>query len=384
MTSSTTGSGFSLKDQLFNRERIVYLSGLFQASDDNFDGKAFTRRCTRGLKDLELKQRIVHIAGALEKHLAADFPTAAKQIREALPPPLDPKRTDDDFGDFILAPLGEFVVRNGLERKHVRHSLRTLKAITMRFSMEDAIRAFIDAHPEATLAELTKWSVDSNYHVRRLVSEGTRPKLPWSRRLRMDVTTPLPLLETLHADPTRYVTRSVANHLNDISKSHPELVLQTLRGWKSAKRQTPKELDWISRHALRTLVKQGHSPALKFLGYRDTPKIEVSNFELRTSELQPGDSLEFTFSVQAERTEELMIDYIIDFVKASGTTAPKVHKLKRLSLAKGETVSLKKRHRLHANATTYKLYPGRHAVTLQINGQPFGTLPFELFDNSET
>jgi hypothetical protein len=216
-----------------------------------------------------------------------------------------------------------------------------------------------------------------------LVSEGTRPKLPWSRRLRLDVTAPLPLLETLHADPTRYVTRSVANHLNDLSKSHPELVLQTLRGWKSAGRQSPNELDWINRHALRTLVKQGHAPAMKFLGYRDNPKIEVSDFELETSELRPGDSLAFSFSVHAERSEELMIDYIIDFVKANGTTAPKVHKLKRLALAKGETAPLKKRHRLHANATTYKLYPGQHAVTLQINGQPFGTLPFELLANSE-
>lgn len=383
MSETTTGSGFSLKDQLFNRERISYLSGLFQEADASFDGKAFTRQCMRGLQDLELKQRIVHIASVLEKHLSDDFSTAAKQIREALPPPLDPKRTDDDFGDFIFAPLGEFVVRNGLDRKQLRHSLRTLKQLTMRFSMEDAIRAFIDAHPDATLAELTQWSTDPNYHVRRLVSEGTRPKLPWSRRLTIDVTTPIPLLETLHTDPTRYVTRSVANHLNDISKSHPELVLKLLREWKKAKRQTTKELDWISRHALRTLIKQGHAPALKFLGYRDNPKIEVADFELKTSELKPGDSLELSFSVQAERSEELMIDYVIDFVKANGTTAPKVHKLKRLSLSKGETAALNKRHRLHANATTYKLYPGRHAVTLQINGKPFGTLPFELLASSE-
>ncbi|EGF24507.1 hypothetical protein [Rhodopirellula baltica] len=383
MSETTTSSGFSLKDQLFNRERIVYLSGLFQTANTNFDGKAFTRQCMRGLKDLELKQRIVHIASVLEKHLSDDFRIAAKQIQEALPPALDPTRTDDDFGDFIFAPLGEFVVRNGLDRKHLRHSLRTLKQITMRFSMEDAIRAFIDTHPDATLAELAQWSTDSNYHVRRLVSEGTRPKLPWSRRLKIDVTTPIPFLETLHADPTRYVTRSVANHLNDISKSHAELVLQLLREWKKAKRQTTKELDWISRHALRTLIKQGHSPALKFLGFRDNPKIEVSNFRLLRSVLRPGDSIEFDFTITAERAESLMVDYVIDFVKANGTTAPKVHKLKRLALTKGETASLKKRHRLHANATTYKLYLGRHAVTLQINGQPYGTLPFELLVNSE-
>ncbi|KLU03075.1 DNA alkylation repair enzyme [Rhodopirellula islandica] len=382
MSQSTTGSGFSLKDQLFNRDRIDFLSGLFQASDCNFDGKAFTRQCMHGLKDLELKQRIAHIAVVLEKHLAVDFPTAAKQIREALPPPLDPQLADNDFGDFILAPLGEYVVRNGLERKHLRNSLKTLKAITMRFSMEDSIRAFLDAHPESTLTELSQWSTDSNYHVRRLVSEGTRPKLPWSRRLSIDVTTPLPFLDTLHADATRYVTRSVANHLNDISKSHPELVLQTLRNWKSAEKQSPQELDWINRHALRTLIKQGHSPALKFLGYRHDPKIEVSDFELKKAELQPGDTIEFSFSITAKRSEALMIDYVIDFVKANGTTAPKVHKLKSLSVNKAEVIALTKRHRLHANATTYKLYPGRHAITLQINGKPYGRRSFELLEDT--
>ncbi|QEF98225.1 hypothetical protein Mal15_22740 [Stieleria maiorica] len=378
MATDNRAAGFSLKDQLFNRDRVEYLAGLFADADSGFDRSGFVRDSMNGLSQLELKERIVHLAEQLEKHLSPDFAIAARQITDALPPPLDPQKTDDDFGDFIFAPLGEFVVRNGLEKKHLHRSLRTLKALTQRFSMEDAIRAFIDAHPEKTLAELDKWAGHKHYHVRRLVSEGTRPKLPWSKRLSIDATVPLPLLDQLHVDPTRYVTRSVANHLNDLTKSHPELVLETLGRWREAAKQDEKELRWICKHALRTLVKQGSSDALRFLGFRPNPKIEVSGYELARPELRPGQAIELSFTVSARRDESLMIDYVIDFVKANGTLAAKVHKLKQIELQSGESTEIRKRHVLRANATTYTLYPGTHHVTLQINGQSFGTLPFEL------
>ncbi|PHS10301.1 MAG: hypothetical protein COA78_11495, partial [Blastopirellula sp.] len=182
MPSEKKAAGFSLKDQLFNKNRVAYLADLFHAADTQFDSAGFVRDTMKQLKRLELKERIVHITGVLENYLATNFKDAAKQIAAALPAPLDPTKTDDDFGDFIFAPLGEFVVRNGLEKKHLKLSLKTLKAITQRFSMEDAIRAFINTHPDETLGELEKWSTDKNYHVRRLVSEGTRPLLPWSGR----------------------------------------------------------------------------------------------------------------------------------------------------------------------------------------------------------
>ncbi|PAY19373.1 hypothetical protein CKO51_10860 [Rhodopirellula sp. SM50] len=378
MPTEKGSAGFSLKDQLFNRERIEYLAGLFAAADSRFDRGGFVRESMKGLSRLELKERIVHLAEHLENQLSPDFSVAAKQITDAMPPPLDPRKTDDDFGDFIFAPLGEFVVRNGLEKKHVNRSLRTLKALTQRFSMEDAIRAFLNEHPERTLNELQKWSTHKNYHVRRLVSEGTRPKLPWSKRLSIPVTTPLPLLEQLHADPTRYVTRSVANHLNDLTKSHPDLVLEMLQRWKQAAKQDEKELRWISKHALRTLVKQGSAEALAFLGYRPDPQIEVTGYKLKRSKIRPGEAIEMSFDVAARRDESLMVDYVIDFVKASGKHSPKVHKLKQLELKSGASLSLRKRHVLRANATTYTLYPGMHHVTLQINGKPFGTQSFEL------
>lgn len=378
MAKETKTSGFSLKDELFNRNRVQYLAQLFKASDADFDATGFVRNTLHKFKPLELKERIVRIAEQLEHYLSPDFRQAAKQINDALPPPLDPTRTDDDFGDFIFAPLGEFVVRNGLKKRFLKLSLKTLKNITQRFSMEDAIRAFINSFPDETLEELTRWTQDKNYHVRRLVSEGTRAMLPWSKRLEIEITVPLPLLDALHADPTRYVTRSVSNHLNDIAKSRSELVVDRLQQWKELARQDPKELNWMSRHALRTLVKQGNRQALEFLGFRANPKIVVSGFNLSATEIKPGQTLEFSFSVTAQRDESLMVDYVVDFVKANGSTAPKVHKLKQIELKKGETVKLAKRHPLRANATTYTLYPGTHRVTLQINGRPFGSKGFEL------
>ena len=244
--------------------------------------------------------------------------------------------------------------------------------------MEDAIRTFINGYPDETLAELALWSIDSNYHVRRLVSEGTRPLLPWSGRIFIDATTPLPFLETLHADPTRYVTRSVANHLNDIARKKPAIVLETLHRWKQLGKQHPAELNWMTRHALRTLVKRGHPQALQLLGFNAIPKIAVTDFEIATPQIRPKDAVEFSFSVTAQRAESLVIDFVIEFVKANGTLSPKVHKLKQLSLKKGQSAVISKRHVLRANATTYTLYPGTHFLTLQINGQPFGRLSFEL------
>ncbi|MGY8770648.1 MAG: hypothetical protein ACKVH8_19720 [Pirellulales bacterium] len=146
MPSEKKGTGFSLKDQLFNKNRVVYLANLFHAADNQFDSAGFVQDTMKQLKNLELKERVVHITCTLEKYLATNFKDAAKQITAALPPPLDPTKTDDDFGHFILAPLGEYVVRNGMAKKDLKLSLKTLKAITQRFSMEDAIRAFIDTH----------------------------------------------------------------------------------------------------------------------------------------------------------------------------------------------------------------------------------------------
>jgi len=202
--------GFSLKDQLFNAETVAHLGGLFQSADV-FDATPFVQEVMAGLVPLELKARINWIADVLARHLPRDFGQASDAILSALPPPLDPGLRDDDFGHFIYAPLGVFVENHGLE-SHFSRSLEMLEALTQRFSMEFSIRAFLNRWPSQTLAQMQLWLDHDHYHVRRLVSEGTRPRLPWGQNVGLTQDDTLPLLDRLHGDPTRYVTRSVANH----------------------------------------------------------------------------------------------------------------------------------------------------------------------------
>jgi 3-methyladenine DNA glycosylase AlkC len=221
-----TAERFSLKDHLFNADKVSYLGGLLEHGIPGFDRRRFETDVMAGLPELELKDRIDHIAQVLSGHLSQDFTTAADEIRASLPPPLDPTLTDNDFGDFILAPLGKYVENHGLE--HYETAMPLIRELTMRFSMEGPVRPFINERPEETMALFARWAEDENYHVRRLVSESTRPRLPWSPRIDLDVRAPLPLLDKLHSDPTRYVTRSVSNHLNDVSKIDPGLALETV------------------------------------------------------------------------------------------------------------------------------------------------------------
>ena len=371
---------FSLKDALFNQERVEYLGKLFQAVDLDFNNKKFTLEVVKRFPELELKARIVWIAEVLERYLPSDPRQAMTLIVATLPPPLDPALSDDDFGQFILAPLGEYVVRNGLNKKHLVQSLTTLHEITMRFSMEDAMRSFLNTFPEETFSAYEKWVRDKHYHVRRLVSESTRPLLPWSRRLTMDYHIPLQYLDHLYADRARYVTRSVANHLNDISKREPNLVVATLSRWKKEGRQDPMELAWMTRHSLRTLVKQGNQAALTQLGYTDTTAVEVTKFTLEPTPRphKRGDTIAVNCEVVATLDCVVMIDYVIDFVKAGGTQKPKVFKWKKFSLKAGETAVLTKNHHFKADATTFKLYPGTHTITLQINGKKMNSFDILL------
>jgi len=248
----------------------------------------------------------------------------------------------------------------------------------MRFSMEGSVRPFINQRPEETLRLFEAWARDDNYHVRRLVSESTRPTLPWAPRIELDIRAPLPLLDTLYADSTRYVTRSVANHLNDIAKIEPGLVVETLQRWREQGVQRPAELEWMTRHALRTLIKRGDSKAMLLLGYSPEPQVEIGRLTLADPVVRGGESLEFSTTIRANADENLIVDYVIDFVKKNGSISPKVFKLKRLSVSAGGTARLSKRHPLRTDATTYSLYPGTHRLTVVVNGKPMATAEFEV------
>lgn len=366
---------FSLKDQLFNAEKTRYLAGLFAGADPSFDAPAFEAQVMSRLLELELKERMAWIADCLQKAVPGELPVVAPVLLPALPPPLDPSKTDDDFGDFIFAPLGDWVVAIGLD--HPELALDTIEELTQRFSMEWAIRPFLNQYPELVLERMQAWCGHSSYHVRRLVSEGTRPRLPWGQAVGLDLTDPLPLLDRLHEDSTRYVTRSVANHLNDISKKDPDLALDRLQTWAEAARQDAGELRWMTSHAVRGLVKSGHPRAMKMLGYDPDAAIDVS-VDVK-GEARIGAALDFVVDLSGADQQPVLVDYIIHFQRPGGKTSAKVHKLKQSELKNG-SLTLKKTHKLKGNASTFTLIPGTHRLEIQVNGRVRTAVEFELLD----
>ena len=369
---------FSLKDHLFNKPKIEQVTGEIHSVYPAFQKSQFVRKVVAKFPELELKARITWIAACLKEYLPGDYREAVGVILRSLPSPNNPELSDDDFGDFIYAPYAEFVARYGCNKEHLAFSLNALYELTMRFSAEDAIRYFINAFPDDTLNKLLIWSKDTHYHVRRLCSEGTRPKLPWSQKINIPVTAPIPILDNLFSDKTRFVVRSVANHINDISKADPELVIKKLLEWKRSGKQSPKEMDYIIRHSLRTLVKSGNPKAMKLLGVSHKADVSVSNFKM-PAKIKMNSMLEFSFAVQAQEDASIIADYILYFQNKSGKlNNKKVFKLKKLSLAKGEKVLLTKRHMLREQMTTRKLFRGKHELEIQINGKSFGKKSFVI------
>lgn len=367
---------FSLKDHLFNAETLGRLASEYADALPGFDGARFVFEAVSGFEERELMARMDWMADCLEVQLAPDFPVMADQLEAAMPPPLDPTLRDDDFGHFIHALPGILAVRHGLE-DHRERALDLLYRATQRFSMEFYIRPFLTRWPDVTLARLALWAKDDNYHVRRLVSEGTRPRLPWARAVKLHPDQTLPLLAVLHADPARFVTRSVANHLNDIAKTDPDLVLRTLEEWARTGRQDAAEMRWITRHALRVLVKQGHPGAMRLLGFRDDLTVEAA-IDVATPQVAMGDVLRFAAQVTTRQAEPVLVDYRIVFARPDGKNAEKVFKLRQARTKPETPLVLAKTHRLKGDATTFRLYPGTHRIILQVNGRDVADATFTL------
>jgi 3-methyladenine DNA glycosylase AlkC len=368
--------GFSLKDQLFNPETVGRLGDHFEKAGV-FEAAPFTRDVLAQMGPLELKARINWIAEVLTVYLPDDFPAAADAILSALPPMLDPERSDDDFGHFIYAPLGVFVETHGIA-SYLDQSLDLLEEITQRFSMEFSIRAFLNTHEAATLERMQDWITHDSYHVRRLVSEGTRPKLPWGQGVGLTSSQTLPLLDQLHADKTRFVTRSVANHLNDISKNNANAVIERLSGWRETDAQTTRELDYMRKHALRGLIKGGHPAAMLHLGYRPDVDVTVTQLNIAPNPVCIDDTVAISFTVSVPKDAPLIVDYVIDFMKSNGKTAPKVFKCKQVNARANVPIKMNKNHKFKGDATTFRLYPGAHRIHVQVNGRIVQSLNFDL------
>lgn len=228
---------------------------------------------------------------------------------------------------------------------------------------------------------MLEWCHDPNEDVRRLASEGIRPRLPWGEQLPRYISEPTPvidLLELLKDDPSEYVRRSVANNLNDISKDHPDLVIETCRRWL-ADPEAGKDRNWIVRHATRTLVKDGNPQVFPLLGYTSDPEIATTEIALASDSITLGDSLQLSTKITSTSTEKqsFVIDYAIHFMKANGKLAPKVFKWKNVTIAAGQTILLEKKHTLKP-ISTRRYYSGTQRVELLINGIGVSETTFEL------
>ncbi len=278
---------------------------------------------------------------------------------------------------FLYLPHVFYVAQYGLD--HFEASMHAQYELTQRFSAEFSIRSFLERYPEETLARLEVWARDPSPHVRRLVSEGTRPRLPWAPRLRRFQEDPRPvlhLLELLKDDPELYVRRSVANNLNDIGKDHPDVLVETAR---RRLEDASEERQWLVRHALRSAVKRAEPGALDVLGYGSDAAVKIGNVRLTPKRPVTGGSVNVAFEITnaASRHQRVLVDLRVHFVKANGSASPKVFKLSTLDLAPGETAALKKTITLE-NLTTRKHYPGTHRVEVVINGRTHPLARFEL------
>jgi 3-methyladenine DNA glycosylase AlkC len=345
-----------------------------------FDRLGFEADILEELDSLELKQRAALIARHLDHHLPRELPARFAILQAMLHPMTEVAfdRGSDEQGirGWGMMPLGMVVAASGLD--DFEASFVLLKEMTKRATAEFDVRPFLARDQDQALAIMAPWVKDESVHVRRLVSEGTRPRLPWGMRLQAlvaDPTPTLPLLEALKDDPEDYVRRSVANHLNDIAKDHPELVADIAKRWlKGADRNREK----LVRHACRSLIKQGHTATLEAFGL-NPPEIRVEGPQVLTAEVAYGDAVGFNIELvsTSSKTQDLVIDYLIHFKKANGTLAPKVFKWTKLTLAPGERLTLSRSHAIRP-ITTRVYYGGTQAVSLRINGQDFGFSEFEL------
>lgn len=331
-----------------------------------FPKRAFLRDALAGYEALELMPRGRHIARALRSHLPQDVPAALDILLASLDAPY--AKSSGSLASFLFMPHTVYVAAYALE--HFDAAMRAQHALTQRFTAEFSIRPFIEKYPEQTLAQLRQWTRDPSPHVRRLVSEGTRPRLPWAPRLRALQRDPRPaieLLELLKDDPEPYVRRSVANHLNDIGKDHPGLLSAIARRWLE---NAGPERAWIVRHALRSAIKRGDAGALAVSGFGAKAEVAVRRAAITPARPRIGGKVTIAFDLvnTRPRAQRVLADLCVHYMKSGGKTGPKVFKLKTVELAPKAALHFEKTLSL-ADLTTRRHHPGRHRVEVLLNGR---------------
>jgi len=365
---------------LFSPELVSCIASHLEKHMTGFEPAKFEQSILISLEKLELKERAQLIADQLHSVL----PNNESERSEILLGMLHPEEIDntnkssdeDGIRGWGIFPLTLVVGQHGTE--NVEASLNLLKAMTKRFTSEFGIRDLLLSDQAKALQVMKQWANDPNYHVRRLVSEGTRPRLPWAKQLPELINNPapaLPLLTALRDDDEEYVRRSVANHLNDIAKDHPDLIAQLANDWMV---DADKKREKLIRHACRSLIKQGHPQALKAFGI-EPPEITLNELRLKSDKVIFGDALDFCVELKSTSNtpQDLIIDYSIHFLKSNGKLAPKVFKGSKVTLQAGDSYQFQKKHAIKP-ITTRRYYQGIQALSLRINGNDFAYVEFEL------
>ncbi len=353
--------------EMFNKKFYEQFALEFSKADNNFNPVKFVIDVTNGLDQLSLNQRLRNTSFVLKKHLPSDYKQSIDILFKAIPP-LEGRYTTLVFPDFVgLYGHDNFDL-----------SLQALKYFTQFGSSEFAIREFLKRDFPKTIKVMNKWAEDKNEHVRRLASEGSRPRLPWSFKLDQVIKDPKvtrSILEKLRGDEQLYVKKSVANHLNDISKENTDYMLGLINTWDKTNPHTA----WIIKHASRTLIKKGHAGSLAVFDFEKNVKVKLENFKLNKTKIKLGAELEFSFNLLSEKakSQKLVIDYAIHYAKKSGGQSAKVFKLKEMELKSKQTIFISKKQRFQ-DFTTRKHYAGKHIVEIMVNGKSIQKKAFEL------
>ena len=366
-----------LKNQ-YGKDIPVRIADMISSACPAFNSRRFLDFVLPDYDSLELMPRGWHMADGLRHALPDDYPQAIDMLLASLPPARSnvavnsatQDREGNTLAPFIFMPHTFFVARYGLD--HFAASMRAQYELTKRFTAEFSIRPFLQQHQQATLLTLQSWIDDPSEHVRRLVSEGTRPRLPWASRLPAFQTDPAPvmqLLEQLKDDSSLYVRRSVANNLNDIGKDNPQMLLDTAERWLGG---ASAERKWIVAHALRVAVKNAEPRALALMGFGNKPAVNLENVSISPSRVSEGETVNFTVSLKSTAAKEqaLLIDFVVHYIKSNGTSRAKVFKLTQTKLASDSTLTLIKKISLKP-MTTRRHYAGTHRLDLLINGHTF-------------
>lgn len=354
-----------LLKNMYNRESLYEVAVAIQSVYNSFKVDEFIKSTMdETWNNLELKARCRKISMSLGMYLPEDYEEALSILEKSV------------TGFYFAFFFPDFVEVYGQDDINWDLSISALERNTEYWSSEFAVRAFIIKDEERMMAQMRKWSKHKNEHIRRLASEGCRPQLPWGQaisKFKKDPTPVLPILEQLKTDTSTYVQKSVANNLNDISKTHPDLVISIAKDWYGKNKST----NWIVKHGCRTLLKKGNRDVLALFGYDDTTSINIQDFTLETTSISIGENLTFSFKILAKKATKTRLEYGIDYMKSNGKRNRKIFKISEVSLKENEKKSYMKKHSF-ADVSVRRHYPGIHSITIIINGVEKGKLDFEL------